>query len=92
MLPQQFGDYAPQAGSSYGTKLMPWQLLSLGKIILLKEKKKVVVVMRESIPRQVDKKSGVLEEERGGWSSQGGEKDKCPLFFFFPFSLSLYIP
>ena len=44
--------------------------------------------MRESIPRQVDKKSGVLEEERGGWSSQGGEKDKCPLFFFF-LSLSL---
>ena len=47
--------------------------------------------MRESIPRQVDKKSGVLEEERGGWSSQGGEKDKCPLFFFFSFlSLSLH--
>jgi len=40
MVPQQFRDYAPQAGSSYGTKLMPWQLLSLGKIILLKEKKK----------------------------------------------------
>ena len=42
--------------------------------------------MRESIPRQVDKKSGVpkeekgvwtLKEEIGVWSSQGGGKDKC---------------
>ena len=31
--------------------------------------------MRESIPRQVDKKSGVPEEERGVWNSQGGGKD-----------------
>ena len=43
--------------------------------------------MRESIPRQVDKKSGVPEEDRGVWNSQGGGKGK--LFFF---SLSLYIP
>ena len=39
----------------------------------------------ESVPRQVDKKSGVSEEERGVWDSQGGGKDKH-LFF------SLYIP
>ena len=42
--------------------------------------------MRESIPRQVDKKSRVPEEEREGsralekeigvWNSQGGAKDK----------------
>ena len=43
-------------------KTMP---LSLGNIILLKEKGG----MRESIPRQVDKKSGVSEEERGVWGS-----------------------
>ena len=30
--------------------------------------------MRESIPRQVDKKSGVLEEEKGVWGSQGGDR------------------
>ena len=35
--------------------------LSLGNIILLKEKGG----MRESIPRQVDKKSRVPEEEKG---------------------------
>ena len=39
--------------------------LSLGNIILLKEKEG----MRESIPRQVDKKSEVLEEEKGVWGS-----------------------
>ena len=27
--------------------------------------------MRESIPRQVDKKSGVPKEEKGVWGSQG---------------------
>ena len=41
--------------------------------------------MRESIPRQIDKKSRVpkeekgiwgLEAETGVWNSQGGEKDK----------------
>ena len=35
--------------------------------------------MRESIPRQVDKKSRVPKEEKGVWGSQGGGKDK--LFF-----------
>ena len=40
--------------------------LSLGDIILLKEKGG----MRESIPRQVDKKSGD-PQERGVWNSQG---------------------
>ena len=58
--------------------------LSLGNIILLKEKGG----MRESIPRQVDKKSRVPEEkgsealevEIGVWNSQGGGKDKH-LFF-----------
>ena len=39
--------------------------LSLGDIILLKEKER----MKESIPRQVDKKSRVSEEERGVWVS-----------------------
>ena len=29
-------------------------------------------VLRESIPRQVDKKSGVPKEEKGVWDSQGG--------------------
>ena len=41
--------------------------------------------MRESIPRQVDKKPGVPKEEKGIWNSQGGGKGK---YFFFP----LYIP
>ena len=45
-------------------------LLSLGNIILLKEKGG----MRESIPRQVDKKSRVTEERKGVWGSQGGER------------------
>ena len=65
--------------------------LLLGNTILLKEKGGV----RESIPRQVDKKFRFLEEERGSgaleeeirvWNSQGGGKDKC-LFLF-----SLYNP
>ena len=46
-------------------------LLSLGNIILLKEKGG----MRESIPRQIEKKSRVLEEEKGVWGSQGGDRD-----------------
>ena len=41
--------------------------LSLGNIILLKEKGG----MRESIPRQVDKKSRVPEKEKGAWGCQG---------------------
>ena len=44
--------------------------LSLGNIVLLKEKGG----MRESIPRQVDKKSRVPEEEKGVWGSQGGDR------------------
>ena len=55
------------AGSSYVKKTMP---LSLGNIILLKEKGG----MKESIPRQVDKKSGVPEEEKGVWGPRGGER------------------
>ena len=58
MLPQQFRGNAPiPAGSSYGMKMPPF---SLGNIILLKEKGG----MRESIPRQVDKKSGIPKEEK----------------------------
>ena len=64
-------------------------LLSLGNIILLKEKGG----MRESIPRQVKKKSRVPEEEKGVWGSQGG--DRCLEFsrrrrgqMFFPTFLS----
>ena len=45
--------------------------------------------MRESIPRQVDKKSGVPEEDRGVWNSQGGGKGKC---LSLSLSLSLSIP
>ena len=53
-------------------------------------------VLRESIPRQVEKKSGlqrmrkgsgVLKVEIGVWGSQGEGKDK--LFFFF--SLSTFL-
>ena len=36
-------------------------------------------ILRESIPRQVDKKSGVPEEEKRVWGSQG-EKGK---FLFY---------
>ena len=43
--------------------------LSLGKIILLKEKGG----MRESIPRQIEK-SRVPKEEKGVWGSQGGDR------------------
>ena len=43
--------------------------------------------MRESIPRQIDKKSRD-PKERGVWNSQGGIKD---IFFFVPLhSLGLY--
>ena len=61
-------------------KMMP---VSLGNIIVLKEK----WGMRESIPRQVDKKPGVPKEERGVWNSQGEGKDK--LFFCSPHALVL---
>ena len=48
--------------------------------------------MRESMPRQVDKKSGVPKEERGVWASQGKDrglefsrrrKGQMSFFFFF---------
>ena len=42
---------------------------SLGNIILLKEKGG----MRESIPRQIDKKFRVPQEEKGDWGSQSGD-------------------
>ena len=45
-----------------------------------------VLKVRQSIRRQVDKKSGEAEE-RGVWSSQGGGKDKH-LFFSTFLSLS----
>ena len=53
--------------------------------------------VRESIPRQVDKKSGVPEEEKGIWGSQSGNRDLefsrrrkgQTSFFFFPTLLSL---
>ena len=45
--------------------------LSLGSIILFKEKGG----MRESIPRQVDKKFGVPKEEKGVWGSQSRDRD-----------------
>ena len=44
--------------------------------------------MRESIPRQVDKKSGVPEEERGVWNSQGGGKDILLFFTFLSLQFS----
>ena len=53
---------------------------------------KQVIWLKESVPRQVDKKSGVLrktegpetlEEEIGVWNSQGGGKDKRLFLFFF---------
>ena len=67
MLPHRFRDNAPyQLGSSYGMRTMPF---SLGNIILLKEKGG----MRESIPRQIDKKFRVPKEEKGDWGSQSGD-------------------
>ena len=44
--------------------------LSLGNIILLKEKGG----MRESIPRQTDKKSRIPKEEKGVWGSRSGDR------------------
>ena len=72
--------------------------LSLGNIILLKEKGG----LSESIPRQIDKSgvpkeekgvggpqegdgSGAFKEETGVWNSQGGGKDKRLFFFFSTF-------
>ena len=51
--------------------------------------------MRESVPRQIDKKSGVPEEEKGIWGSQGGDEGlefsrrRKGQTFFFPTFLSL---
>ena len=44
--------------------------------------------MRKSIPRQVDKKPRVPEEERGVWNSQGGEKDKLLFSTFLSLQFS----
>ena len=50
------------------------------------------MVLRESIPRQVDKKSGVSEKEKGVWDSQGenrglefSKRRKGQIFFSFVF-------
>ena len=60
-------------------------------------------LLRKSISRQADKKSGsprgerVLKEEIGVWNSQGGGKDRRSLFLFlyfislFFFSLSTFL-
>ena len=74
MLPHQFRDNVPcQLGSSYGmrtTPLFPRQHNS--------PKRKGG--MRESFPRQVDKKSGV-PKEREVWDIQGGRKENFLTFF-----------
>ena len=81
MLPHQFRDNAPyQLRSSYGIKTM---LLSPGNIILLKEKGE----MRESFPRQVDKKSKGPQGERG---LEFSRRKKGQTFFLSPHSLGLY--
>ena len=54
--------------------------LSLGNIILLKEKGG----MRWSIPKQVAKKSGDSKDEIGVWNSQGGGKDKYSFILYIP--------
>ena len=68
---------------------MKTMLLSLGNIILLKEKRG----MRESISTLVDNNWGSLDaEERGVWVSQEGgtglefsrKKGQMCFFFFFP--------
>ena len=52
------------------------------------------LVLRQSIPRQGDKKSGVPKEEKGVWASQSGDRGlgfsrrTKGQTFFFP----LYIP
>ena len=32
------------------------------------------IILRESLPRQLEKKSRVTEEEKGVWGSQGGDR------------------
>ena len=64
----QYRDNAPyQLWISYGMRMMP---LSLGNIILLKEKGGI----KESIPRQTDKKSRVPKEEKRVWGSWSGDR------------------
>ena len=53
--------------------------------------------VRDSIPRQVDKKSGVPQEKKGVWGSQGGDRGlefsrrrKGQFFFSRLHSLGLY--
>ena len=63
--------------------------LSLGNIILLKENRR----MRESILREIDKKSRVPKEEKGVQSPQEGERGlglsrrKGQTFFLYCFVL-----
>ena len=59
--------------------MLEW--LSYGSHWIFVRGMKTKLIMRQSIPRQIDKKSG---EERGVWNSQGGGKDKH-LFFFSAF-------
>jgi len=42
---------------------------------------KTNALLRESIPRQVDKKSRVPEEEIGVWNSQGGKRANIFLLY-----------
>ena len=58
-------------------------LFRVGQINQLK-----VLILRESIPREVDKNSGALKEEIRVWNSQGGGKDKIFFFFF----ISTFLP
>ena len=61
-----------------------------GKEKALKMKLEILEV-RESIPRQVDKKSKVPEEEKGVWGSQG-EKEQCSfLHCFVLVNLTMYL-
>ena len=46
------------------------------------------LILRESIPRQVDKTSGIPREETRVWNSQGGGKDKHLFFTSVFLSLS----
>ena len=61
--------------------VMGFSLLTSNIVIVLSEQQRG---LRESILRQVDKKSRVPEEERGVWNSQGGGKDKCLFFLYIP--------
>ena len=86
----------PKEGSSYGMKTTP---LSLGNIILLKEKGEResqflgrLIGSPGSLRRRAG--SGSLKEETGIWNSQGGKKDKhllLLLLLLFPLSLSTFL-